>query len=117
MCLSLAHTQLGVWSISSGRDSSVDVFLPQIVQLSAGFVQIHVHVHHPSRWGLVEVRCDLIEGLSSCLRDPEECEDEEEEEEHSEDEEDVRPTEILREDVQVKLVLHFLERLQHDFTW
>lgn len=84
----------------SGRDPSVEALVPQVVQLGAGLVQVHVqvHVHHSSQGALLEVCRNLVEGLAPCLRHPEECEDEEEEEECREDQEDVCPTKFLGKD-------------------
>lgn len=85
--------------ISSGQESSVHAFLPQVVQLRRLVqVHVHVHIHHSPCRVPAEVCCDLVESLAPCLWHPEECEDEEEEEESCEDQEDVRPTKVLRKD-------------------
>lgn len=87
----VAHSssQTAQFRIFSGGDSSVDAVLPQVVQLCAALVQ--VHVQHSSCRVQVEVRCDLVEGLAPSLGHPEECKDEEKQEESCEDQEDVRP--------------------------
>lgn len=48
---------------------------------------------------LLEVCCDLVEGLAPRLWHPEECEDEEEEQQCRKDQEDVWPTKVLEKDV------------------
>lgn len=73
----LPHRQL-LPSLTQGL--SVHALLPQIVQFSAGLVQVHVHVHvhHSAGRVMVEVGCDLVKGLAACLWHPEKREDEEE---------------------------------------
>lgn len=44
----------------------------------------------------MEGGCDLVKGLASSFRHPEEGEDDEEEEERGEYQEDVGPTKVLR---------------------
>lgn len=51
---------------------------------------------------LLEVASDLVKGLPSRLRHPEESEEEEEEEKHGEDQEDIRPAQLLRNDGEEK---------------
>lgn len=90
----LSHLCLPACLPSFRLGLSVNAFLPQVVQLGAGLVQVQVHIHHSSWRALVEICCNLVEGLAPCLWHPEECEDEEEEEECCEDQEDIWPTKI-----------------------